>query len=77
MLERQETVPFSIADGRLRSSGLAIGQPGARIAWKATFDEWGRLVLDSEYCRVILKLMSKSKIDPSQVPVKVVLLKTT
>jgi hypothetical protein len=76
MLEREEAVPFSFRGGQLESSSLALGERGSRIAWKVSFDEWGRLVLDSEYCRVILKLMSKQKLDPSHVPVKIVLLKT-
>lgn len=76
MLEREEAVPYAFSGGQLQSSGLALGQSGSKIAWKASFDEWGRLVLDSEYCRVILKLMSRQKLDPSRVPVKIVLLKT-
>lgn len=77
MLETVDGVPFSIEGGRMHSSAIALGGPaGSKIAWKVSFDEWGRLVLDSDYCRVVLKLMSKDKIDPSQVPVKVVLLKT-
>jgi hypothetical protein len=71
-----DSVPFSYKDGQFSSSGIGLGgPPGSKVNWKPSFNEWGNLVLDGPYCRMVLKLVSKSTVNPSAVPLKVVILR--
>jgi hypothetical protein len=71
-----DSVPCSLEKGHLSSSGLSLGGPaGSKVDWTFNFNEWGHLVLESSYCRVVLKLVSKSTESVPSVPLKVVLLK--
>ena len=72
----KDSVPFSIVDGSIYSSGISLGaSAGSKIEWTVSFNEWGHLVLDSTYCRVILKLIQKNTTHPPSVPLKVALLR--
>ena len=71
-----DSVTFAFVNGHISSSGIGLGGPaGSIIDWTPAFDEWGHLVLDSAYCRVVLKLISKGKESTPAVPLKVVLLR--
>jgi hypothetical protein len=73
----RESVPFSMASGRLASSAIGLGGgKGSRVEWTPHFDEWGHLVLDSPYCRIVLKLLTKDTASEPAIPTKVVLLRT-
>ncbi|HEY3400931.1 MAG TPA: hypothetical protein VGK03_09895 [Geothrix sp.] len=70
-----DSVPFSLLNGQLSSSGISLGGPaGSKVDWVPHFNEWGHLVLDSSYCRVVLKLVSKDPKAAPSIPLKVVLL---
>ncbi len=70
-----DSVAFSFVDGKLASSGISLGGPvGSKLIWNTSFNEWGNLVLDSTYCRLILKLVSKDTANVPTVPLKIVLL---
>lgn len=70
-----DSVPFTFVDGMLTSSGIGLGGPvESKVVWNTTFNEWGNLVLDSAYCRLILKLVSKDTLNVPAVPLKIVLL---
>ncbi len=70
-----DSVSVAISVDKISASGIALGGPaGTKIDWTYSFNEWGHLVLDSPYCRIILKLLSKDTDALQSVPVKVVLL---
>ncbi|MBF5038736.1 hypothetical protein Q9292_10155 [Methylophilus sp. VKM B-3414] len=70
-----DSLPLTFVDGLLTSSGIGLGGPvGSKLLWNASFNEWGNLVLDSTYCRLILKLVSKDTTNVPAVPLKIVLL---
>jgi len=68
----KDAVPFTF-NGSLTSSGISLGGPiGSRIVWETAFNEWGHLVLDSKYCRLILKRSTVKEEDISSFPLKVI-----
>jgi hypothetical protein len=73
----QDAVPFQLADGLLVTSGIGLGgPPGSKVEWTPTFDDWGHLVLDGKYCRVVLKLVTKDTSATPTVPLQVVVMRT-
>jgi hypothetical protein len=70
-----DSTPFVLNDGRLSSSAISLGGSiGSKVDWTASFNEWGNLVLDSAYCELVLKLVSKNTSNVPAIPLKVVLL---
>ena len=60
----------------VESSGIGLGgPPGSKIEWVVAFNEWGQLVLDSKYCRLILKRVAINEEDVSSFPLKVVIVR--
>lgn len=73
----EDAVPFTFND-KLTSSGIGLGgQPGSTIDWTPSFNAWGQLVLDSQYCRVILKRTRAKATDVASFPIKVVLVRNS
>lgn len=71
----KDAVPNTF-NGSLISSGISLGGPvGSKIEWAASFNEWGQLVLDSQYCRLVLKRTTAKDEDISAFPLKVVVVR--
>ncbi|MFL9881372.1 hypothetical protein PQR63_23445 [Herbaspirillum rhizosphaerae] len=71
----KDAVP-NMFNGSLTSSGISLGGPiGSKIEWTTSFNEWGQLVLDSKYCRVVLKRTTAKDGDISAFPLKVVVVR--
>lgn len=71
----KDAVPNTF-NGVLTSSGIGLGgQIGSKIEWAVSFNEWGQLILDSKYCRLILKRTTAKDEDIPLFPLKVVVVR--